>query len=355
MSPQKRITIADVARAAGVSTGTVSRVLNQRSGDIKISEETRKLVLETAHHLGYSPNPFATALRCQRTGMIGAIVRDIGDPFLSLMLRETQRAARSLGVDMLFGHAEYDLDIVGRHLAFMHSHWFDGLLLLGDMPGDQAVIDELVTSNTPFVAVACGERSPYPSVNVDEAAGVKLAFEYLYSLGHRRIAFIGNLKHGGIKQRLVHFQRLLVEHDLFWSDDYMRQCGNNRAAALDCAQSLLSLPTPPTAIFCATDLAALGAMNGALRMELRVPEDVSIIGFDDVEGTADTFPALTTIRQPIGDMASQAVRLLMQLIEREILEEEENQVVVQPRLIVRQSCAPRSESESERRHRSPKT
>lgn len=340
MPPQKRITIADVARGAGVSTGTVSRVLNQRGGDIKISEETRKLVLETASRLGYSPNPFASALRTQRTGVIGVIVRDIGDPFLSMMLREIQKVTRLLGVNLLFGHAEYDLEIVGRHLAFMHSHWFDGLLLLGDIPGDQAVISELFKSNTPFVAVACGEQSTFPSVNVDEAEGVRLAFDYLYGLGHRQIAFIGNLEHGGIKERLVHFQRLLVENNLFWSDDYVRKCGNSRAAALSCAQYLLGLPNPPTAIFCATDLAALGAMNGALRLGWRVPENVSIIGFDDVEGTADTFPALTTIRQPVGDMASQAVRLLMRLIERETLEEEENRVVVQPQLMVRQSCAP---------------
>jgi LacI family repressor for deo operon, udp, cdd, tsx, nupC, and nupG len=342
MPSQKRITIADVAKAAGVSTGTVSRVLNQRHGDIKISEETRKLVLEAANRLGYSPNPFASALRTQRTGMIGTIVRDIGDPFLSMMLREIHRVARSMGIDVLFGHAEYDLDTVGRHVAFMHSHLFDGLLLLGDMPGEQDVLRELVESNTPFVAVACGEESPYPSVNVDEAAGVKLAFDYLYSLGHRRIAFIGNLEHGGIKERLIHFQRLLSEHDMFSSDDYVRRCGNSRAAASDCAQDLLSLPNPPTAIFCATDLAALGAMNGALRLGLRVPGDVSIIGFDDIEETPNSFPALTTIRQPIGDMANQAVRLLMRLVKRETSEEEENRVVIQPRLIVRQSCAPRA-------------
>jgi len=338
--PQKRITIADVARAAGVSVGTVSRVLNHREGGIKISEATRTQVVAAAQQLGYTPNPFASALRTQRTGVIGVIVRDISDPFLSMLAKEIQRVARVQGITLLYGHAEYDLEIVGRHLAFMHSHWFDGLLLLGDIPGDQAVIGELIRSNTPFVVVACGEQPTFPLVNVDEAEGVKLALDYLHSLGHRRIAFIGNLEHGGIAERLVFFQRYIHDSGLFWSEEYIQQCPNSRAAALERAQYLLSLSPPPTAIFCATDLAALGAASGALRLGWQVPERVSIIGFDDIEGTADTCPPLTTIRQPIGDMAGQAVNLLMRFIEGTPVEEIDRRIIVPPRLIVRQSCAP---------------
>ncbi len=340
MYSSKRVTIADVARAAGVSVGTVSRVLNQREGGIKISDATRSLVLQTAEQLGYTPNPFASALRTQRTGVIGVIVRDISDPFLSMLGKEIQKTARSQGIDLLFGHAEYDLEIVGRHLALVHSHWFDGLLLLGDIPGDQAVIDELTRFGTPFVLVACGEQSTFPSVNVDEVMGVKLALDYLRDLGHQRIAAIGNLEHGGINQRIELTHRYLLENNLSWSEEYLQHCANSRAAALDRAQCLLSLPNPPTAIFCATDLAALGALNGALRLGLRVPADVSIIGFDDIEGVADISPALTTVRQPVGDMAAQAVRLLTSFLNGNPVAESESRVVVNPRLIIRQSCAP---------------
>ena len=347
MSTNKRVTIADVARAAGVSVGTVSRVLNRREGGIKISDATRTLVLEKAKQLGYTPNPFASALRTQRTGVIGAIVRDISDPFLSMLAREIQRAARAQGIDLLFGHAEYDLGIVGRHLAFMHSHWFDGLFLLGDIPGYQTVISELRRSNTPFVVLACGEQPTFPLVNVDEAEGVTLALDYLRSLGHQRIAFIGNPGHGGIHERLVIFQHYLCEHNLFQSEEYIQPCANTRAAALDRAQYLLNLPHPPSAIFCATDLVALGALSGTLRLGWQVPDQVSIIGFDDIEGTADTYPALTTIRQPVGDMVSQAVNLLMRFIEGLPVEEVERKIIVPPKLIVRQSCAsPRQASPS---------
>lgn len=336
----KRITIADVAHTAGVSPGTVSRVLNQREGTVRISEATRQLVLDTAERLGYSPNPFASALRTQRTGVMGAIVRDAGDPFLSMLLREIQRAARTRGIHVLFGHAEYDLDVVGRHIAFMHSHLFDGLLLLGDIPGDQAIINELVRAQTPFVAVARGQQSSLPLVNIDEKAGVELALDYLYALGHRRIAFIGNMEHGGIGERFSFFASHLNTLGLSRPEHYIQQCANSRSAALDCAQSLLSLPKPPTAIFCATDTAALGVVSGVQRAGWRVPEDVSVIGFDDVEGTADTFPALTTIRQPVGEMATQAVNLLLDLIDEKGVEESQARKIIQPTLTVRNSCAP---------------
>jgi len=339
MPTPRRVTIIDVARAAGVSIGTASRVLNQRGGEIKISEETRNHVLEAARQLGYRPNPFASALRTQRTGVIGIIVRDMCDPFLSLLAREVQKVARAQGVDVLMAHAEYDLEIVGHHLAFMHSHWFDGLLLLGDMPGDQAIINELQKTSTPFVAVARGEETSPPMVNVDETAATRLGLDYLTGLGHRRIAFLGNLEHGGVQERLVLFRRYFAERGLALPEEYVRTCANSRGAALACAQSLLTLPQPPTALFCATDLAALGAISGAQRLGRRVPDDISIVGFDDIEGAADSFPALTTIRQPVGEMAAAAVGLLMGFIDGTQTAEAEHRVLVAPRLMVRQSCA----------------
>ena len=340
MTSSKRITIVDVAKAAGVSAGTASRVINQRDGDIKISESTRTFVLEAARQLGYHPNPFASALRTQRTGVIGVIVRDICDPFLSLLAREIQKAARAQAMDVLLAHAEYDLEQVGNHIAYMHSHLFDGLLLLGDIPGDLAIIEELARSETPFVSVARGSSANLPMVNIDEKMGVYQGIEYLRSLGHEKIAFIGNLLHGGVKEREEHFKNYFQDNSLNLNGDYLKLCGNGRADALVCAQSLLSLPEPPTAIFCATDLAAYGATNGALRMGLRVPEDISILGFDDIEGSAEAYPPLTTIRQPVGEMAVNAVRLLMKFIEGTTLQETDStRILVEPRLIIRQSCS----------------
>ncbi|HOR00872.1 MAG TPA: LacI family DNA-binding transcriptional regulator [Anaerolineae bacterium] len=336
---QRRVTIVDVARAAGVSASTASRVLNARGGDIRISDATRESVLQAAQRLGYRPNPFAAALRTQRTGVIGVIVRDLCDPFLNLLGRAVQQAARAQGVDLLFAHAEYDLAVVGQHIAFMHSHWFDGLLLLGDLPGDQTIVATLRQANTPFVAVACGQEAAGPMVNVDEAAGVALALDHLWGLGHRRIAFLGNLEHGGVHERLQLFARYCAEHGLAPRDDWLRTCANSRGAALEAAQHLLSLAQPPSAILCATDLAALGAMSGVQRLGLRVPGSVSIIGFDDIAGAADACPALTTICQPVGELAAQAVTLLLGLIDGTATSDAARRVLLRPTLVVRESCA----------------
>ncbi|MBX3062715.1 MAG: LacI family DNA-binding transcriptional regulator [Anaerolineae bacterium] len=338
MSHRGRVTIADVAKAVGVSAGTVSRVLNPRLNDnVKISDATRQLVLAAVKELGYQANPFASALRTQRSGVVGAIIRDVSDPFLSLMSRELQHMAHRQGIDLMLCHAEYDLETVRRQLKFMIK-WFDGLLLIGDMPGDRVVFQDLQEHNIPFVAVACGTQVNAPFVNTDEERGMTLGMDYLYNLGHRRIAFIGTIDHAGTRERLSSYQEYVAQKSLIWHDDYVQPCAYTRSAAIDAAQTLLSLAEPPTAIFCTSDLQALGAVSGALQMGWRVPEMVSILGFDDIEESNFTFPSLSTIRQPVGALAEAAMNLLMSLIEGNTPEHQG--VVIQPRLMVRRSCCP---------------
>jgi LacI family repressor for deo operon, udp, cdd, tsx, nupC, and nupG len=336
---RSRVTIADVAREIGVSTGTVSRVLNPPADpNFKISDATREQVLDAVKRLGYQTNPLAAALRKQRTGVIGAIVRDINDPFLGLLAREMQRIAQAQSIDLLMSHAEYDLETVRRQLKFM-SNWFDGLLIIGDMPGDQAIFEDLREANMPYVAVACGTTAVPPFVNIDEQLGTQLSMEYLYELGHRRIAFIGNINHAGIRERWAAFQEFVAAKTLDWHEAYLQPCPYTRPASIEAVRCLLHLPEPPTAILCTSDLQALGAISGALEMGWRVPEDVSIMGFDDVEEATYTFPALTTMRQPVGDMAQAAMNLLMSLIQNPSREEHLSRVIVEPRLMVRRSCA----------------
>lgn len=341
MSPKERVTIADVAKAAGVSSGTVSRVLNNRTG-VKISQKTQEQVRRAVKNLGYKPNLFASALRTQRTGVIGAIVRDINDPFLSLVARELQKAAHTEGLELLLGHAEYDRETADRQLNVMRN-WFDGLLIIGDMLGQQAAISNLDQNETPSVALANGtttSQGSKPLVSIDDAHGTRLGLDYLYSLGHRRIAFVGNIDFAGIRQRWETFQEFVDEKSLFWTDDYLQVSHNSRVAATDCTEHLLTLPTSPTAIFCMSDLLALGAMSSAWRMGWRVPETISILGFDDVEEAATTFPALSTIHQPVKEMANQALQLLIKLIDGSSLEDVKLPIIIKPELIARRSCSP---------------
>lgn len=337
---RRKKTIAEVAAAAGVSIGTVSRVLNGRAGDVRISETTQRRVLEAAARLGYRADPFASAMRTGRTGVVGAIIRDVGDPFLTLMIGELQRTAQEAGLELLLGHAAEDPKTAERQLRFMLDRWFDGLVLLGNLPDDSGVVGELERRGVPFVAVARGPEAGIPSVNVDEERGTRLALDHLRSLGHERIAFVGNLEHAGVRERLGAYERYVEEHSLHREEGYARTCSSRRSAAVAVAQDLLGSQGAPTALFCASDLLAFGAIGGAWRAGLSVPERISVVGFDDVEEAADSFPPLTTVRQPADQMADMALRLLRRRMKEATQDGLQDLALAPPELIVRSSSGP---------------
>lgn len=341
MDSRSAVTLADIAEAAHVSIGTVSRVLNGREGSIKISQATTSRVMEAAQRLGYQPNPFATALRTQRTGVLGAILRDLGDPFLSELARALQQAAHEQGFELLIGHADYDAQTAQRQLTLMLNHWFDGLLLLGNIPGDATLLTMVQQSRTPCVAVASGSQTTVPLVALDEGRGASLGLEYLFHSGHRRLAFVGSVEHAGVSERLATFRQFVHDRGLEWHEGYEQCCAARPPGdATERLRQLLSLPVPPTAIFCAADVLALRAMSVAWQLGFHLPDHLSILGFDDIEQAAESVPALTTIRQPIAVMAQEAVGMLRALIDGSPDDAREYRRIVQPELIIRASCAP---------------
>src|SRR6266567_3786499 len=340
MDVRSPVTLVDIAETAHVSVGTVSRVLNGREGSIKISQATQARVLEAAQRLGYQPNPFAAALRTQRTGVLGAIIRDMGDPFLSELARALQRATHEQGFELLLGHADYDSQTAQRQLTFMLNHWFDGLFLLGNIPGDATLLTMVEQSRTPCVAAASGSEKSVPLVALDEVRGTSLGLDYLSHLGHRRIAFVGNVEHAGVSERLVTFRQFVRSRGLEWHDEYEQRCSHTPGDATMRVRQLLSLPLPPTAIFCASDMLALHAMSVAWQLGFHLPKHLSIIGFDDIEQAAESVPSLTTIRQPVALMAQQAVSMLRALIDGSPGDVQEHRCIVQPELIIRASCSP---------------
>ncbi|MCE1254474.1 MAG: LacI family transcriptional regulator [Anaerolineae bacterium] len=336
---QPKITIAEVAQEAGVSIATVSRVLNQRDGKIKISDETKQQVQAAADRLGYRVDPFALALRTRRTGLVGAIIRDLRDPFLIEVFIEMQSAAREKGLDLLLGNANFDISVAGHQASIMNSLWFDGLILLGDMPGDLSVVNQLKHTHKPCVAVASGTRHDLPSVNLDEIASVHMALSYLTGLGHRRIACMADPDLLGVRERLAAFQDSAAAFGLILDERYVQTCPSNRSEAAARVLNLLNLPIPPTAIICGTDIIALGVMHQLARTSYRVPQDISLIGFDDIKEAANSLPPLSTIRQPAGLIAGEALDLLLKIIDCEPGGEESASVLIQPQLITRESCA----------------
>jgi LacI family transcriptional regulator len=333
----KKITIAEVAKEAGVSIATVSRVLNQRSDKIKISEETALAVRLAATRLGYQADPFAVALRSRRSGLFGAIIRDIRDPFLVKLYIRLQKLARASEIELLLGHADYDLAVADRQARIMGNLWFDALILLGDIPGDRSMIQQLKQYHKPCVAVACGLREDIASITIDEEAGTNLALDYLVSLGHQRIACIGDPNAIGIQERLKHYQEYVGAHQLTFEEGYLRECANHRLEAACCALELMQLPNPPTAIFCGSDLMAMGVINQLHRCGRM---DVSVIGFDDIDESAEVFPALTTIRQPVEEFAKLAIQMALEMLENPAGKNIPNQTLIKPELVIRESCSP---------------
>jgi LacI family transcriptional regulator len=242
---------------------------------------------------------------------------------------------------LLLGHTDYDAHTAQRQLIFMLNHWFDGLFLLGNIPGDMTLLPMIQQSRTPCVALASGSETAVPLVSLDEVRGTSLSLDYLSSLlGHRRIAFVGNVEHAGVSERLVTYRQFVKDRGLEWHDEYGQCCSRTPGDASMRIRQLLSLPLPPTAIFCASDMLALRAMSVAWQLGFHLPEQLSIIGFDDIEQAAESVPSLTTIRQPIALMAQQAVSMLRDLITGSPDGAQKYRRIVQPELIIRASCSP---------------
>src|SRR6478735_5184499 len=198
---RKKVTITEVAKEAGVSLATVSRIFNNKDGKIKISEKTKQKVLKAAAHLGYQTNPFAAALRAQKTGIIGILIRDLKDPFLIELLKKVQQQVQSRGMDVLIGHTDYEETTAERQLNVMMNHWFDGVILLD------------------YVA------AQHPIVHVDDAVGMQLAVAHLTDLGHKNIGFVGKAV-SGVEHRLSLFYQYVpsanakfVKEDMNNSDE----------------------------------------------------------------------------------------------------------------------------------------
>ena len=331
-------TISDVAMLAGVSIGSVSRVF--RPDKVNIKDKTRKKVLDAANELGYSPNPFASALRSRKSGIIGVIMRDIGSQFLQGLINKIQTAGNECGLDILISHAQHKKLITEHQVKLMMNHFFDGTIILGDMEGDEALMKKLSLYNKPVVSVD-GRKSSYIStVRFNDEKGARLAFDHLYDLGHRRIAYLGNLLHSSVQDRMNVYRECLQARGITGTEDLTFPAATPNEAMKQVSR-ITQMQTPPTAIICSNDLLAQGTINALWRKGWRIPEDISVIGFNNAIGLDDAYH-LTTIHQPIDEVATLTVNEL----QRQIRAYDEGtpvspvSIILDPSLLIRRSCAP---------------
>ena len=333
--------MGEVAAAAGVSQSTVSRVLSGKSSSIAIASGTRERVLSAARELGYRPNPLARGLKGAATMLLGVIVRDITDPLYAGVLEALARAARGHGYNVVLGTVLGEEDEAVTLTAVLETRHCDAIVLLGDMRDQPRLMDELAGTEVPMVAAWAGSRRlGIPVVGVDNHAGVCDAVEYLLSLGHRRIGMIAGRRFVDFVERRAAWIETMGRHGHSAPAEYCRWSTNDPEAAGAAMLDLMSLPVPPTAVVASTDIMAIGALHAAQVRGLRVPEDVSVVGFDDLPISAFMNPALTTVHMPIAEIATIAVEEALARVKPSQRRRAAMARVVPPTLVVRDSCAP---------------
>jgi DNA-binding LacI/PurR family transcriptional regulator len=337
----------DIATETGVSRSTVSRILNDAPLSVPIAARTRARVLAAARDRGYRPNPLARALRGAPTMLLGAIVRDITDPFFAGAIEAVSVEARTRDYNIVLGHAHAEATEAYALATMLEARQCDAILLLGDMGDQPRLLDDLRDTHVPVVALWQGsELNLIPAVNVDNRSGIATAIGHLTALGHRRIAFIGGRLLGDIRERQAAYAEAMVDLLGEVPPGYIQHVANTPADGEAAFRALMRLSPLPTAIVASTDVLALGVLRGALVTGVRVPEELSVVGFDDIPMAAFTVPALTTLRMPMAEMAAAAIELAIGTTRRTDVDSSGDDVpptgralvrLFRPELIVRES------------------
>ena len=342
----KNITIRDVAQRAGVAVSTVSRILSGAETPIAISEETRKRVLQAARELSYRPHPGARMLRSKATNLIGLIVREVEDPFFTQLIKVIRAAAKERGLEVVLGYAETEPSEALRISELMMDlRYCDGLLLVGDLretPEDLSLLERIGWS-IPLVLVCRGSSQlvgSYPSISADNRAGSFLALDYLTRLGHRRIAFLGGGRAGDLSERQQAYTDYMQQKFAGFRASDIQPADNSLEGGYLGMRALLAASDRPTAVFASDDNMAIGALRAAFESGVRVPQDISLVGFDDIRMASYTTPTLTTVRQPLEALSHKAVELLDCMVKNKTPGAQTGQhISLAPELIVRDSCS----------------
>ncbi len=332
-------TIADVAKVAGVSHMTVSRVL---TGSASVKLRTRERVEQAARELGYSPNALARGLASRRTGVIGFLASDISNLYIAELARGVHRFADDVGSVVIMLFTDYSAEREARAIDVLLQRRVDGLIVSPPRVGDDGRIRALADSGLPVVSVARFLGHPgIPDVTPRVEEATYRATEHLIDLGHRRIAYIAGAPGVNFGRTKVEgYQKALRDRGIPIEDDLVVFSDLTVRDALSAADMLLRRPHPPTAIMGVTDTIAIGAMSAVQAMGLRVPDDVSIIGFDDIPFATTVHPPLTTIMQPAYEMGRTASRLLFDIIERGV-DDEATRIWMDCALVIRGSTGRR--------------
>ncbi len=332
-----QVTIRDVARLAGVSIATVSRVANGRPD---VSPDTRDEVLRVMREHGFTTNRNARALSGGRTGLIGFTVPFLDESYFAAILSGAAEALYELDQRVVLcpTHHEHAREV--NLLERLMRGTTDGAIIL--LPEESSEeLRRLESHGYPFVVADARQRldDGIPVVAAAHAAGARAATEHLLRLGHRRVGLVtGTPGWVATEERILGYRTALAAADVPFDDQLLAGRDFKTATGREATSRLLDLPSPPTAIFASNDNLAIGAMRAVFDRGLRIPDDVSVVGFDDTELAGSVFPRLTTVRQPLAELGRTAVSLLNRLVEGQ--RTEALRIELATRLVVRESTAP---------------
>ena len=328
---RRPVTIQDVAKTAGVSVSTVSRVLN---GKVDVASETQDRIRSVIDNLGYTTNLAARSMRSFKKNMVGLIMPDIAYPFAIEVMKGVNRAIAESEFDLVV-YTTGDVRKSGRasheqkYVSLLNNSITDGVIIVAPVTGE-------FSTDAPIVSIDPLMSDPdYASVHATNYQGAMEAMDYLLGLGHQRIGFIsGRVELESSNRRLKGYRDALEkagipsDEKLIASGDYTTETG------VACARDLLALDHPPTAIFASNDQSAMGVYQAAQEMGLRIPEDLSVIGFDNI--MESKYMGLTTVDQFISEMGFVATQMLIKLINGDLLDSQTYKM--QTQLIIRNSC-----------------
>ncbi len=325
-----KVTLEQVAAEAGVSAATVSRILN---GTAMVSGDKRAAVDEAIARLGFVPNPVARGLAGGRTLSVGVVTQAIDSPFYGGALRGIEDTLSAAGYSPLFVSGQWSATHEARCIDALRSRRVDGVIVLTGRLSDAALAETarelpvVVTGRTLKARNLC-------ALDFDNFEGARLATHHLLALGHQRIAFIaGDLKHPDGKERLRGYRSALEAAGLPYEPALVMPGNFTEASGLAAVERLIDSREPFTAIFASNDQMAFGAGLGLHRRKLRVPDDVSLVGFDDLASSVYSIPPLTTVHHPVYELGQLAAGAMLQLLAGE----QPTLALPTPRLMVRES------------------
>jgi LacI family transcriptional regulator len=334
-------TIKDIAARAGVSTSTVSRVLNAKAKKYRIGQDTEKRILQVAKEMKYRPNHLARSLRLKKTHTVGLIVPDIANPFFAYVTRMIQKSAYELGYSLIVCNTDENLDTEIEQIDLLQSKGVDGFIIMPvGVQFDH--LQQLLNEKIPLVLLdRCFDELNTHSVLVDNYMGACKAVEYLIHCGHQRIAIIQGLTNTYTNSaRVKGYRESLVKSHIAINQDYIVGNDFRKENGYIETKCLLNLENRPTALFTTSDMITLGALQAMLEEKVRIPEDVSIVSFDDVDFAPYLVAPLTAVSQPKELMGEIAVKLLIDDIKSKS-QNDKKRIILEPKLIIRKSVSVR--------------